>query len=80
MYDPVAKKAALHVFSDGDTPAGKYLNEYSIFLTFTEDGSKIVRYEEMLDSAYAAEFFGKVQAHMQEHGGDLEAAWAAKKE
>ena len=41
---------------------GPYSNEYSLFLTFTDDGTKIKRFDEFVDSAYTGAFFAKLQA------------------
>lgn len=41
---------------------GPYSNEYSLFLTFTDDGTKIKRFDEFVDSAYTGTFFAKLQA------------------
>jgi ketosteroid isomerase-like protein len=52
----------LHATSTADTEIGNYTNEYALFLTFTRDGSKVVRIDEFVDSAYSAEFFAKLKA------------------
>jgi len=53
----------MHARSTADTRKGKYENEYALFLEFTEDGEKVVRFEEFVDSAYSERFFeiGKVE-------------------
>ena len=45
---------------ESDTPVGVYLNEYSMFVSFSEDGKKITNILEMLDSAYIGSFFQKL--------------------
>jgi hypothetical protein len=75
IFDPISKKAALHLSSTAITPLGQYGNEYAVFLSFTEDGSQITRFEEMVDSAYSEKFFKELRGHLQNHGGDSAAAW-----
>jgi hypothetical protein len=41
-------------------PSGLYANEYAVMLQFTEDGEKVVRFEEFVDSAYSMNFFQKL--------------------
>ncbi|TKA65024.1 hypothetical protein B0A55_10565 [Friedmanniomyces simplex] len=77
IYDVQAKKAALHMSSTATTPIGDYSNEYAIFFTFTEDGTKLTQMDEMVDSAYSGKFFGDLNAFVKEHGGDAESAWAS---
>jgi hypothetical protein len=74
-YDSDAKRAVLHLFSTATTPLGKYGNEYAIFLTFTEDGSKLTRVEEMVDSKSSDAFFVNLRKHLQKNEGDPAAAW-----
>jgi hypothetical protein len=57
VHDREKGEAAIYALSKGDTPFGPWHMEYSVFLTFTEAGDKIVRIEEMLDSNHA-QWFG----------------------
>ena len=53
---------------EADSSIGLYSNEYSMFLTFTEDGKKLAKIEEMFDSAYAVTFFQKLDEHTRSVG------------
>ncbi|KAI7115138.1 hypothetical protein KC343_g18671 [Hortaea werneckii] len=75
VFDEGQKKAALHVFGSATSPVGKYEQEYTWFLTFSEDGTKVKRMEEMIDSAYLAEFFKRLNHYVEVGGGQGE-AWA----
>lgn len=76
VFDMDQKKAALHVFGSASSPVGKYEQEYSWFLTFNEDGTKVKRMEEMIDSSYLAEFFKRLHDYVEAGGGKGE-AWEA---
>ncbi|KAI6833465.1 hypothetical protein KC332_g12649 [Hortaea werneckii] len=75
VFDGDQKKAALHVFGSASSPVGKYEQEYTWFLTFNEDGTKVKRLEEMIDSSYLAEFFKRLHDYVEVGGGQGE-AWA----
>ncbi|KAK5116294.1 hypothetical protein LTR85_009266 [Meristemomyces frigidus] len=47
----------------------EYTNEYAVFLTFNEDGTKISYMGEMVDSAYMAKFLAHVAEVGKAHGG-----------
>ena len=66
----------MHLQSTAVTPVGRYENEYAMFLTFSHDGNKISRHEEMVDSKFSEEHFLKMRKHLRKHGGDVETAWA----
>jgi len=78
IFDPQCKKAALHMNSTATSPLGQYANEYALFLTFTEDGTKITEFDEMVDSAVSGKFFLELATFVKEHGG-AESAWANAK-
>ncbi|KAI7485016.1 hypothetical protein KC351_g4131 [Hortaea werneckii] len=75
VFDEDHMKAALHVFGSASSPVGKYEQEYTWFLTFNEDGTKVKRMEEMIDSSYLAEFFKRLHDYVEVGGGQCE-AWA----
>jgi ketosteroid isomerase-like protein len=60
IHDARAHTCMMHASSTAYTKIGKYANEYGLFLTFTEDGNKVTRIEEFVDSAYTVKFFQKL--------------------
>ncbi|KAF4213578.1 hypothetical protein CNMCM8980_001909 [Aspergillus fumigatiaffinis] len=58
--------AAVYATSQADTPfpGEKWTNEYAIFLSFSEDGTKVSRLEEMMDSAFYQSFVPKFQRYL----------------
>jgi ketosteroid isomerase-like protein len=60
LHDPDAHTCMIHARSTADTKIGPYANEYALFLTFTEDGSEVLRFEEFVDSAYSEKFFAEL--------------------
>ena len=61
-------KAAFHATSTAETPIGSYANEYAFFLTFTSDGTKLVKVDEMVNSDYAKSFFRRLGRYMKQGG------------
>jgi hypothetical protein len=41
---------------------GPYANEYALFLTFTDDGKKVRKFGEFVDSGYSERFFATLEA------------------
>ncbi|KAI9648484.1 Monooxygenase dmxR10 [Ciborinia camelliae] len=70
VHDSPRSKAVIYAISYADTSFGdlKWTNEYAVFVTFTEDGTKVKKIEEMVDSAFYQEFFPKFQQYMKEQG------------
>lgn len=70
VHDVARGKAVIYATSHADTPWEdfKWKNEYAVFLTFTENGEKINKVDEMLDSAFAKEFFPRFQKYLSEQG------------
>ncbi|KAL8997205.1 MAG: hypothetical protein Q9169_003471 [Polycauliona sp. 2 TL-2023] len=56
VVDEAARKVVLHLTSTASTNIGDYGNEYMLKLHMTDDGRKIVRFEEFVDSGYTAKF------------------------
>jgi len=58
VHDAAKSKAVIYATSKADTPFGdfKWTNEYAVFVTFTEDGEKVSKVEEMVDTAFFQEF------------------------
>lgn len=70
IHDAEAQTCAIHASSTAETPIGPYGNEYSLFLTFTDDGTKIKRFEEFVDSAYSGAYFAKLEAWAASQKGE----------
>jgi hypothetical protein len=52
----------MHATSTADTDIGRYANEYALILHFTEDGKKVTKFLEYVDSAYSIKFFAALAA------------------
>ncbi|KAM5468800.1 hypothetical protein MauCBS54593_004795 [Microsporum audouinii] len=74
VHDAGKNKAAIYAASKGDLPWGNWDLEYSAFLTFSEDGEKVAKLEEMLDTAFLRDFGPKFQKHLQDNGGPIAVA------
>ncbi|KAK3680675.1 hypothetical protein B0T22DRAFT_531249 [Podospora appendiculata] len=74
VHDAPRSTAAVYATSLADTPlpGEKWTNEYAIFVSFTEDGTKISRLEEMVDTAFYRDLFPKFQKYLATHGGRQE--------
>lgn len=68
VNDPEQHMAVVHATGAAETIVGPYRNEYAFFMTFNEDGSKVVRVEEFVDSAFSNGFFAKVQEYVKAQG------------
>ncbi|KAJ6192089.1 hypothetical protein J3E72DRAFT_380188 [Bipolaris maydis] len=56
VHDAAARKCIIHATSRAETKIGPYTNEYALILTFTEDGRKMTKFDEFVDSAYSEQF------------------------
>jgi hypothetical protein len=72
IHDVAKGKACVYATSKADTPYDgfKWTNEYAAFLTLSEDGKKVAKIEEMVDTAFFAE--------MAKQGAAFRAAQAEK--
>ncbi|KAF2820783.1 hypothetical protein CC86DRAFT_386832 [Ophiobolus disseminans] len=61
FHDAEVRTSIIHASSRAITKIGTYSNKYALFLSFTEDGKKITKIDEFVDSAYSAQFFGKLK-------------------
>ncbi|KAK2594648.1 hypothetical protein QQS21_007624 [Conoideocrella luteorostrata] len=72
VHDAAKGTAAIYATSSADTPlpGEKWTNEYSVFLSLSEDGQKISDLQEMVDSAFYKQFFPKFRKYLmeQQHG------------
>lgn len=64
IVDEEARKVAMHASSAAMTDLGDYSNEYMLVLHMTEDGKKVVRFEEFVDSKYSMEFLPRLREHL----------------
>ena len=64
IVDEEARKVAMHASSTATTDLGDYSNEYMLVLHMTEDGKKVVRFEEFLDSKSTTEFMPRLREHL----------------
>lgn len=73
MHDAPRGKAVIYATSYADTPFGdfKWTNEYAVFITFTEDGTQVQKFEEMVDTAFYQEFFPKFLRYMEQQGAPV---------
>jgi ketosteroid isomerase-like protein len=60
VHDAEAGVSVIHAASSAMTSVGPYENEYSLFFYYTEDGKKIKKIDEFVDSKYTAGFFPKL--------------------
>lgn len=61
VVDEQARKVVLHASSTATTDLGDYSNEYMLVLHMIEDGTKVVLFEEFVDSKYSAEFLPRLR-------------------
>ncbi|ROV88143.1 hypothetical protein VMCG_10430 [Cytospora schulzeri] len=64
VEDEQGNKVMMWVSSKAQSLIGPYGNEYTILLYFNEDGDKVNKIVEFVDSAYAKDFFTRLGAHM----------------
>lgn len=55
-HDAEMHTCITHASSTADTEIERYRNEYALILTFTEDGKKVARFDEFVESAYSERF------------------------
>jgi ketosteroid isomerase-like protein len=59
VHDADAHTCIMHASSTAETDIGPYANEYALILNFTDDGKKVTKFSEYVDSAYAMQFFAR---------------------
>lgn len=65
LHDPAENKACFHATSTGDTPFDDWNMEYVGFVTFSEDGTEVVKLEEFVDSSRMADFGPKLHEYLK---------------
>ena len=66
IVDEAARKVSMHASSTASTVLGPYNNEYMLILHMTEDGRKVDRVYEFVDSAYSADYMRRLRDNMAE--------------
>ena len=66
IIDEESRQVVLHASSTAITDLGEYQNEYMIVLHMTEDGTKIDRFDEFVDSQKSMGFIPRLRAHLEE--------------
>ena len=61
IVDEPARKVVLYASSTGSTTLGPYNNEYMLILHMTEDGRKVEKFYEFVDSAYSADYMSRLR-------------------
>ncbi len=67
VHDTVKRKAVIYAITRADTPFGiEWINEYACFVTLDESGERIVKLEEMIDSAFMKSFYPIFQKYLSD--------------
>ena len=61
IVDEAARKVVLRASSMATTALGPYNNEYTLILHMTEDGRKVEKFYEFVDSAYSADYMPRLR-------------------
>lgn len=69
VFDPEARSFWVHLDMWATTPIGPFHNEFVFMLFFNEQGDKIVRIREMMDSFYAKDFFARMATYSAQQAG-----------
>ena len=71
VHDAAAQKVSMWVTSTATTDVGPYTNEYMLVLNMNEEGTKVERLLEYVDSAHSIQFMGKLRKGRREEKGSL---------
>lgn len=61
IVDEAARKVVLRASSTATTALGPYNNEYTLILHMTEDGRKVEKFYEFVDSRYSADYMPRLR-------------------
>lgn len=61
IVDEAARKVFMHASSTATTVLGPYSNEYSLILHMTEDGRKVEKFYEYVNSAYTVDYMPRLR-------------------
>lgn len=64
IVDEEFRNVVMHAHSTATTDLGAYNNEYMLVLYMTMDGTKVVRFEEFVDSKHSAEYLPRLREHL----------------
>ena len=70
IVDEKQSKVCVHAKSEADSVIGPFGNEYSMFLTMTEDHEQVVEVLEFVDSKYSDEFLVRLRAYYEDKKGE----------
>ena len=65
IVDEEFRNVVMHAHSTATTDLGAYNNEYMLVLYMTMDGTKVVRFEEFVDSKHSAEYLPRLREHLK---------------
>ncbi len=61
IVDEAAQKVLMHASSTATTVLGPYVNEYALILHMTEDGRKVEKFYEFVNSAYTGDYMPRLR-------------------
>ena len=61
IVDEAARKVVMHASSTATTVLGPYSNEYVLILHMAEDGRKVEKFYEFVNSAYTGDYISRLR-------------------
>ena len=68
MNDAAAGKSVVHADTSADAAWGDYKNTHILIFTFNEDGTKMTKVQDMMDSAGMIKRMGEIQEWQKKQG------------
>jgi len=62
VYDEAAKRLVIRLWTRASTSIGQHVIENACFLTMNDDGTKVVRFEEMAETEANGKFYAEAMA------------------